>query len=220
MRLGRHTLSAHLVPQHCRPVRCASTTLPCASCPAGEHNPVEDARAAMDLALLKFERGPLYGAGTAERGDKLVEVLSDGGRWAGGEGGGQGAGRVAPRSVRCRLPASAPVLLPACVSLSQAAPANVSSQAPALSSTAWRPCTASHQRDPLPPCRCFLGLQTLRHGGQGRGAQPTRGGQLQRHSGRQRRRGDAGAVPGAGAPAGVLGYGEARSGCTQVQEGA
>ncbi|PSC70139.1 small RNA degrading nuclease 5 [Micractinium conductrix] len=46
----------------------------------GEHNPVEDARAAMDLALLKFERGPLYGAGTAERGDKLVEVLSDGGR--------------------------------------------------------------------------------------------------------------------------------------------
>lgn len=53
-----------------------------ALCHAGEHNPVEDARAAMDLALLKFERGPAYAAGGGERGDKLAEVLNDAGRWA------------------------------------------------------------------------------------------------------------------------------------------
>ncbi|KAL4421609.1 hypothetical protein ABPG75_010900 [Micractinium tetrahymenae] len=45
----------------------------------GEHNPVEDARAAMDLALLKFQRGPAYGAG-GDRGDKLIEVLGEAGR--------------------------------------------------------------------------------------------------------------------------------------------
>lgn len=49
---------------------------------SGEHNPVEDARAAMDLALLKFERGPAYAAGGGERGDKLAEVLNDAGRCA------------------------------------------------------------------------------------------------------------------------------------------
>lgn len=43
---------------------------------------MEDARAAMDLALLKFERGPAYAAGGGERGDKLAEVLNDAGRWA------------------------------------------------------------------------------------------------------------------------------------------
>lgn len=41
---------------------------------------MEDARAAMDLALLKFERGPAYAAGGGERGDKLAEVLNDAGR--------------------------------------------------------------------------------------------------------------------------------------------
>ena len=35
----------------------------------------------MDLALLKFERGPAYAAGGGERGDKLAEVLNDAGRW-------------------------------------------------------------------------------------------------------------------------------------------
>ncbi|KAI3430222.1 hypothetical protein D9Q98_004819 [Chlorella vulgaris] len=46
----------------------------------GEHDPVEDARAALDLALLKFERGPGYGAASTERGEKLVEVLGSAGR--------------------------------------------------------------------------------------------------------------------------------------------
>ncbi len=41
---------------------------------------MEDARAAMDLALLKFERGPAYAAGGGERGDRLVEVLGEAGR--------------------------------------------------------------------------------------------------------------------------------------------
>ena len=36
---------------------------------------MEDARAAMDLALLKFERGPGYGVAAGERGDPLTEVL-------------------------------------------------------------------------------------------------------------------------------------------------
>lgn len=43
---------------------------------------MEDARAAMDLALLKFERGPAYGAG-GDRGDKLIGVLGEAGRWVG-----------------------------------------------------------------------------------------------------------------------------------------
>ena len=47
---------------------------------AGEHNPVEDARAAMDLALLKFEKGPAYGAAAGERGDRLLDVLGEHGR--------------------------------------------------------------------------------------------------------------------------------------------
>lgn len=41
---------------------------------------MEDARAALDLALLKFEKGPGYAAGTGERGDKLMEVLGGAGR--------------------------------------------------------------------------------------------------------------------------------------------
>ncbi|GAB4821802.1 hypothetical protein N2152v2_008848 [Parachlorella kessleri] len=44
------------------------------------HDPVEDAKAAMDLALLKIERGPSYGAGSSESGDKLMEVLTQHGR--------------------------------------------------------------------------------------------------------------------------------------------
>ena len=50
------------------------------ACRAGEHNPVEDARAAMDLALLKFEKGPAYGAANVERGDRLLDVLGEHGR--------------------------------------------------------------------------------------------------------------------------------------------
>lgn len=46
--------------------------------PPGEHDPVEDARAALDLALLKFERGPAYGAAAGERGDRLLDVLGAG----------------------------------------------------------------------------------------------------------------------------------------------
>ena len=57
--------------------RCCCPALPC---PAGEHNPVEDARAAMDLALLKFEKGPAYGAANVERGDRLLDVLGEHGR--------------------------------------------------------------------------------------------------------------------------------------------
>jgi hypothetical protein len=49
--------------------------------PPGEHNPVEDARAALDLALLKFTRGPAYGVVSGERGERLTEVLSNAGRW-------------------------------------------------------------------------------------------------------------------------------------------
>ena len=41
---------------------------------------MEDARAALDLALLKFERGPSYAAGTGERGDRLLDVLGAAGR--------------------------------------------------------------------------------------------------------------------------------------------
>jgi RNA exonuclease 1 len=44
------------------------------------HDPVEDARAALDLALLKFERGPDFGRGGAERGEKLAAALSAAGR--------------------------------------------------------------------------------------------------------------------------------------------
>lgn len=60
-----------------------TTSLPTPPPPplAGEHDPVEDARAALDLALLKFERGPGYGAASTERGEKLVEVLGSAGRW-------------------------------------------------------------------------------------------------------------------------------------------
>lgn len=36
----------------------------------------------MDLALLKFERGPTYAAGSGEKGDRLIEVLGDAGRCA------------------------------------------------------------------------------------------------------------------------------------------
>eukprot|EP00887_Chlorella_sp_A99_P005460 scaffold1.g5460.t1 len=47
----------------------------------GAHDPVEDARAAMDLALLKIARGPAYGTSTGERGgERLVEVLGEAGR--------------------------------------------------------------------------------------------------------------------------------------------
>ena len=45
---------------------------------------MEDARAALDLALLKIERGPAYGVPTGESGDRLMEVLTEAGRWAGG----------------------------------------------------------------------------------------------------------------------------------------
>ncbi len=38
----------------------------------------------MDLALLKIERGPSYGAGSSEAGDKLMEVLTQHGRGVGG----------------------------------------------------------------------------------------------------------------------------------------
>jgi RNA exonuclease 1 len=44
------------------------------------HDSVEDARAALDLALLKFERGPDFGRGGAERGEKLAAALSAAGR--------------------------------------------------------------------------------------------------------------------------------------------
>lgn len=37
---------------------------------------MEDARAALDLALLKIERGPSYGVASGEAGDKLAEVLT------------------------------------------------------------------------------------------------------------------------------------------------
>lgn len=50
----------------------------------------------MDLALLKFQRGPAYGAG-GDRGDKLIEVLGEAGRcvWVmAGGGGGGGKARV------------------------------------------------------------------------------------------------------------------------------
>jgi DNA polymerase III epsilon subunit-like protein len=47
----------------------------------GGHDPVEDARAAMDLALLKVSRGPAFGVGGGEaKGMKLAEVLSSRGR--------------------------------------------------------------------------------------------------------------------------------------------
>ena len=70
------------------PMPPAAATLPTSPSsltplPPGEHNPVEDARAAMDLALLKFERGPGYAAGGGDRGDRLAEVLDGAGRCAG-----------------------------------------------------------------------------------------------------------------------------------------
>jgi len=56
----------------------------------GDHDSVDDARAAMDLALLKFSRGPAFGAtpmagaggigGVYQRGERLLKVLSDAGK--------------------------------------------------------------------------------------------------------------------------------------------
>jgi len=56
----------------------------------GDHDSVDDARAAMDLALLKFSRGPAFGAtplagvggigGVYQRGERLLKVLSDSGK--------------------------------------------------------------------------------------------------------------------------------------------
>lgn len=39
------------------------------------HDPIEDARAALDLAYLKFHRGPSFGVPKSEKGDKLTDVL-------------------------------------------------------------------------------------------------------------------------------------------------
>lgn len=48
------------------------------------HDSVDDARAAMDLALLKFKHGPEYGVadGSPQHTDKLAVVLTDAGRRA------------------------------------------------------------------------------------------------------------------------------------------
>jgi RNA exonuclease 1 len=46
----------------------------------GAHDPVEDARAALDLALLKIRKGPAFGVGGSERGELLADALSRKGR--------------------------------------------------------------------------------------------------------------------------------------------
>ncbi|WIA11560.1 hypothetical protein OEZ85_011669 [Tetradesmus obliquus] len=46
----------------------------------GEHDSAVDARAAMDLALLKIEKGPSYGSNEAQGVDKLPDVLAATGR--------------------------------------------------------------------------------------------------------------------------------------------
>jgi hypothetical protein len=49
---------------------------------SGCHDPVEDARAAMDLALLKIRNGPGFGTGGdgAALGEPLMEVLAEAGQ--------------------------------------------------------------------------------------------------------------------------------------------
>jgi RNA exonuclease 1 len=47
---------------------------------AAGHDPVEDARAALDLALLKEARGPGFGVGGGERGERLADALGGAGR--------------------------------------------------------------------------------------------------------------------------------------------
>lgn len=44
------------------------------------HNSVEDAKAALDLAMLKFRKGPSFGVARTVRGDPLTEVLSGHGK--------------------------------------------------------------------------------------------------------------------------------------------
>lgn len=92
-------LCSSLLPRHLRAPQLAEETeavagtpyarylseeLPLAAlCPptAEAHDPVEDARAALDLALLKIERGPSYGvASSSDGGEKLPAVLTAHGR--------------------------------------------------------------------------------------------------------------------------------------------
>jgi len=44
------------------------------------HDPFEDAKAALDLALLKFSRGPSFGVPTGDKGRPMTQVLTNHGR--------------------------------------------------------------------------------------------------------------------------------------------